>query len=56
MNNPLLSDDPQLPLLVWWAMEESNRRDLTDTVRFPYPSPPNQKLAEFFNERYARAA
>ncbi|MCI0705375.1 MAG: ThuA domain-containing protein [Planctomycetia bacterium] len=54
MENPLLSDDPQLPLLVWWAMEDSNRRDTTDTVRFPYPQPPNAKLANFFNERVAR--
>jgi len=54
MENPLLSEDPLLPLLVWWAMEDGNRRDTTDTVRFPYPSPPNQKLVNFFNERVAR--
>lgn len=54
LDNPILSDDPQLPLLVWWAQEEANRRDTTDTVRFTYASPPNQKLADFFNERVAR--
>lgn len=53
-NNGILSDDPLLPLLVWWAQEDANRRDTTDTVRFTYPSPPNQKLANFFNERVAR--
>ena len=54
LENPLVSDDPQLPLLVWWAQEDANRRDTTDTVRFTYASPPNQKLADFFNERVAR--
>jgi putative membrane-bound dehydrogenase-like protein len=54
LDNPILSDDPQLPLLVWWAQEEANRRDTTDTVRFTYSGPPNQKLADFFNERVAR--
>ena len=54
MGNPLLSDDPALPLLVWWGLESSNRRDTTDTVRFPYTVPPNEKLAGFFNERVAR--
>ncbi|MCS6864344.1 MAG: ThuA domain-containing protein [Gemmataceae bacterium] len=54
LENPLLSDDPHLPLLVWWAMEEANRRDTTDTVQFPYPGEPNRKLASFFNERVAR--
>jgi putative membrane-bound dehydrogenase-like protein len=53
IENPILSDDPQLPLLVWWALEDCNRRDVTDTVRFPYPSE-NPKLADFFNERVAR--
>ena len=53
LENPLLSDDPQLPLLVWWAMEDANRRDTTDTVRFPYPTM-HPKLADFFNERVAR--
>ena len=53
MNNPLLSDDPQLPLLVWWAMEDCNRRDTLDVVRFQYPIN-NLKLADFFNERVAR--
>jgi putative membrane-bound dehydrogenase-like protein len=53
IENPLLSDDPQLPLLVWWAMEDGNRRDTTDTVRFPYPTA-HPKLADFFNERVAR--
>ncbi len=52
LENPLVSDDSQLPLLVWWAMEDSNRRDTTDTVRFPYP--PDKKLEAFFNERTAR--
>jgi len=55
LDNPILSDgDPHLPLLVWWAMEECNRLDTTNTVRFTYPSAPNQKLADFFNERVAR--
>jgi putative membrane-bound dehydrogenase-like protein len=54
LNNGILSDDPQLPLLTWWAQEDANRRDTTDTVRFTYASPPNQKLANFFNERVAR--
>ena len=54
MANPLVSDDPQLPLLVWWALEDCNRRDTTDTVRFPYANEPIQKLAGFFNERVAR--
>jgi putative membrane-bound dehydrogenase-like protein len=53
MTSPLLGDDPQLPLLVWWALEDGNRRDTTDTVRFPYPSA-HPKLADFFNERVAR--
>ncbi len=52
--NGIVSDDPQLPLLVWWAQEDANRRDTTDSVRFTYASPPNQKLADFFNERVAR--
>ncbi|MBY0458616.1 MAG: c-type cytochrome, partial [Gemmataceae bacterium] len=54
LDNPLLSDDPQLPLLVWWAQEDANRRDTTDTVRFTYPGGVNRKLADFFNERVAR--
>ncbi|MFM8272224.1 MAG: PVC-type heme-binding CxxCH protein, partial [Gemmata sp.] len=54
LGNPILSDDPQLPLLVWWAQEDASRRDTTDTVRFTYPGPPNRKLANFFNERVAR--
>ena len=54
LENPLLSDDPQLPLLVWWAQEDANRRDTSDTVRFTYPSRPNQGLEAFFNERVAR--
>lgn len=54
MENPLLSDDPILAMLTWWGLESSNRRDTTDTVRFPYPVAPNQKLADFFNERVAR--
>ncbi|QJW93494.1 PVC-type heme-binding CxxCH protein [Frigoriglobus tundricola] len=54
MNNAVVSADPQLPLLVWWALEDCNRRDTTDTVRFPYPGPPNRRLADFFNERVAR--
>lgn len=53
LENPLLSDDPQLPLLVWWAQEDANRRDTSDTVRFTYPSRPNQGLEAFFNERVA---
>jgi putative membrane-bound dehydrogenase-like protein len=53
LENPLLGDDPQLPLLVWWGMEDANRRDNTDTVRFQYPTS-QPKLADFFNERVAR--
>ena len=51
--NPILGDDPQLPLLVWWAIEDANRRDTTDTIRFQYPTD-HPKLADFFNERVAR--
>ncbi len=54
MDNALVADDPQLPLLVWWALEDCNRRDVTDTIRFPYPAPPLEKLQDFFNERVAR--
>jgi putative membrane-bound dehydrogenase-like protein len=51
MGNTLLNDDPILAMLTWWALEDCNRRDTTDTVRFPYM---NGKLAGFFNERVAR--
>ncbi len=54
MDNATVSDDSQLPLLLWWALEDCNRRDVTGTVRFPYPAPPNEKLQDFFNERVAR--
>ncbi|HEY1189838.1 MAG TPA: PVC-type heme-binding CxxCH protein, partial [Gemmata sp.] len=54
MDNPVLRDDPQLPLLVWWGLESSNRRDTTDSVRFPYPAALDPKLKAFFNERVAR--
>lgn len=54
MDNPVTGDDPQLPLLVWWGLESSNRRDTTDTVRFPYPAAFDKKLRDFFNERVAR--
>ncbi|AWM39566.1 Trehalose utilization [Gemmata obscuriglobus] len=54
MDNPILGDDPQLPLLVWWGLEDSNRRDTTDTVRFPYPVGLSPPLRAFFNERVAR--
>ncbi len=52
MNNPVSADDPQLPLLIWWALESANTRDTTDTVRFPFPQ--NPKLHDFFVERTAR--
>ena len=52
MDNPLTADDPQLPLLIWWALESANTRDKTDTVRFPYNN--NPKLRDFFAERVAR--
>ena len=54
MENQLLDHDPHLPMLVWWAMEDGNRRDATDTVRFPYPGSLQTKYREFFNERVAR--
>jgi putative membrane-bound dehydrogenase-like protein len=54
LDNKLLVDDPQLPLLVWWAMEASNTRDKTDSVRFPFPSGATAPLSDFFNERVAR--
>ena len=40
MDNPLVADDPQLPLLIWWALEYANTHDKTDTVRFPYSDKP----------------
>ncbi len=52
--NPVIAGDPQIPLLMWWAMEAANTRDKTDTVRFPYPGSPNEKLRDFFGERVAR--
>jgi hypothetical protein len=52
LNNPISVDDPQLPHLIWWAMESANSRDTTDTVRFPFPQ--NSKLQDFFVERTAR--
>jgi putative heme-binding domain-containing protein len=52
LNNPVSADDPQLPLLIWWAMESANSRDTTDTVRFPFAQ--NVKLQDFFVERTAR--
>ncbi|HEV3385619.1 MAG TPA: PVC-type heme-binding CxxCH protein, partial [Gemmata sp.] len=52
LNNPVSAEDPQLPLLIWWAMESANSRDTTDTVRFPFPQ--NVKLQDFFVERTAR--
>ncbi len=58
LGNPILRYDEHLPLLVWWAMEECNRRGTTDTVGFTLifntPNAPNKKLADFFNERIAR--
>jgi putative heme-binding domain-containing protein len=51
LDNPLLATDPQLPLLVWWAMESANTRDKSGTVRFTFPNP---AMADFFNERVAR--
>ncbi len=54
LENRLCSEDPQLPLLVWWVMESANTRDRRDVVRFPYPFAPNQKLQDFFAERTAR--
>jgi putative membrane-bound dehydrogenase-like protein len=54
MSNPVLGDDPQLPLLVWWALEYANGTDKTDTVRFPYPGAQSSKIQDFFNERTAR--
>jgi len=52
MGNPLVADDPQLPLLTWWALEYANSHDRTDTVRFPYSDKP--KLRDFYAERVAR--
>jgi putative heme-binding domain-containing protein len=52
MDNPLIADDPQLPLLIWWALEYANSHDTTDTVRFPYSAKP--KLRDFYAERVAR--
>ena len=54
LENRVVADDPQLPLLVWWAMESCNTRDTTDTVRFPFPSGPTALLQDAFNERVAR--
>jgi hypothetical protein len=54
MDNRAWADDPQMPLLVWWALEYANGTDDTDTVRFPYPSAMTPKLQDFFNERTAR--
>jgi putative heme-binding domain-containing protein len=53
LENRLLGDDPLLPLLVWWGMEDANRRDTLDVVRFQYPTA-HPKLADFFNERVGR--
>jgi len=52
LENPVSANDPQLPLLMWWAMESANSRDITDTVRFRFPQ--NPKLQSFFVERTAR--
>jgi putative membrane-bound dehydrogenase-like protein len=52
LDNPVVSEDPQLPLLIWWLMESANSRDATDTVRFPFPQRP--ALQPFFIERTAR--
>jgi putative membrane-bound dehydrogenase-like protein len=54
LENRQLDDDPQLPLLVWWAMEYANGTDTTDTVRFPYPSSRTPAIQNFFNERVGR--
>ncbi|MBA4064192.1 MAG: hypothetical protein C0501_10850 [Isosphaera sp.] len=54
LENPVIEDDPHLPLLVWWAMEYANAADPTGTVRFPYPSGRSHRLQDFFNERTAR--
>jgi len=54
LNNGTVASDPQLPHLVWWAMEASNTRDTADVVRFPFASGPTASLADFFNERVAR--
>jgi putative membrane-bound dehydrogenase-like protein len=54
VENHLLDEDAQLPMLVWWAMEDCNTRDRTDTVRFPYPGGLSPKTQDFFNERVAR--
>lgn len=54
LDNKLVNDDAQLPLLVWWAMEATNTRDKSDTVRFPYPSGSPPAMQDFFNERVAR--
>jgi putative membrane-bound dehydrogenase-like protein len=54
LNNRVLSEDAQLPLLVWWALEYANGTDDTDTVRFPYPAGQSPKVQDFFNERVAR--
>ncbi len=52
--NPVLAEDAQLPLLVWWGMEYANGTDDTDSVRFQYPSSQPAKIQNFFNERVAR--
>jgi putative membrane-bound dehydrogenase-like protein len=54
VDNRLVNDDPQLPLLIWWAMEDCNTRDKTDTIRFPYPVALSPPMQDFFNERVAR--
>lgn len=54
LRNPVLSDDPQMPLLVWWAMEDALTRDSTGTLEFFPPTTPNHQLAGFFSERLAR--
>ena len=52
LGRQLLVEDPQLPLLVWWAMEASNTRDKNGAVGFPLSL--DGPLQEFFNERVAR--
>ncbi|HVL15981.1 MAG TPA: PVC-type heme-binding CxxCH protein, partial [Gemmata sp.] len=54
LENPVIEEDPQLPLLVWWLLEYANTVDKTDTARFPYPNGRSAQIQDFFNERTAR--
>ncbi len=54
LTNPLIGEDPLLPMLVWWAQEDANRRDTTGFIRFAYPRVGGPRVVDFFNERAAR--